>query len=119
MRAELKGQQIDDFRPDVRLKQPADAGPSSFFDDEPADPAMVDPVRALLPIGKFLRRVMANVVRVLGAGETISLTGKRCPCGSSASYGLPDQRKRLWCGKCVRPKPLFYPGPHLRNDHHG
>ena len=30
----------------------------------------------------------------------MSLTGKRCECGNAASYGLPTDRKRLWCGPC-------------------
>ena len=38
------------------------------------------------------------------SGEVVSLTGKRCACGKAASYGLPSDRKRLWCGPCGKPK---------------
>ena len=36
------------------------------------------------------------------SGEVVSLTGKRCACGKAASYGLPSDRKRLWCGACAK-----------------
>jgi len=44
--SKLKGQQIDDFRPDLQLRQQQADGAShgTFFDDEPsADPSCVDP----------------------------------------------------------------------------
>lgn len=41
--AKLKGQTIEEYRPDLSLKKPtASAGASSFFEDEPSE--CVDPV---------------------------------------------------------------------------
>lgn len=47
--AKLKGQQIEDFTPDLKLNSPAGVGAacggsaSTFFDDEPAVPECIDP----------------------------------------------------------------------------